>query len=250
MGAVSDVDAAHKSAKNPTMFRKVFNGGSIEQEAIEAFTAKKRLEEQRYELQQFIKFTHGTAAWDELLRMEGQIRKRRQQEIYDKKIFREKVIGVVAFIIVLAVGMGLLGLFVYSLMGLDRDAGSVNCVRKQGGQETFEWLCVEGDTIYLAKSENIKQCFTCFLKKFSDWTWEQEIRKGVREDPKYVTCRRYKRRKAKNGQQVCLYKGANDTYTLVVEGECPVEFQCRYDPGGQEPNIDSVVDSLNESFKK
>ena len=129
-------------------------------------------------------------------------------------------------------------------------AGSANCVRKQGGQETFEWLCVEGDTIYLAKSENIKQCFTCFLKKFSDWTWEQEIRKGVREDPKYVTCRRYKRRKARNGQQVCLYKGANDTYTLVVEGECPVEFQCRYDPGGQEPNIDSVVDSLNDSFKK
>ena len=38
MGAVSDVDAAHKSAKNPTMFRKVFSGGTIEQEAIEAFT--------------------------------------------------------------------------------------------------------------------------------------------------------------------------------------------------------------------
>ena len=120
MGAVSDVDAAHKSAKNPTMFRKVFSGGTIEQEAIEAFTAKKRLEEQRYELQQFIKFTHGTAAWDELLRMEGQIRKRRQQEIYDKKIFREKVIGVVALTVVLSVGLGLLGLFVYSLMGLDR----------------------------------------------------------------------------------------------------------------------------------
>ena len=124
------------------------------------------------------------------------------------------------------------------------------CVRKQGGQETFEWICTNGKVIYLAKSENIKQCFTCFLKKFSDWTWEQEVRKGVREDPKYVTCRRYKRRKAKNGQHVCLYKGANDTYTLVVEGECPVEFQCKYEPGGQEPNIDSVVDSLNESFKK
>ena len=120
MGAVSDVDAAHKAAKNPTMFRKVLGGGSIEQEAIEAFTAKKKLEEQRYELQQFIKFTHGTAAWDELLRMEGQIRKRRQQEIYDKKIFREKVIGIVVLIVVLAVGLGVLGLFVYSLMGLDR----------------------------------------------------------------------------------------------------------------------------------
>ncbi len=124
------------------------------------------------------------------------------------------------------------------------------CVRKQGGQDTFEWLCTDGYVIYLAQSENIIQCFSCFLKKFSDWTWEQEIRRGVREDPKYVTCRRYKRKKAKNGQHVCLYKGANDTYTLVVEGECPVEFQCKYEPGGQEPNIDSVVDSLNESFKK
>jgi len=98
--------------------------------------------------------------------------------------------------------------------------------------------------------DNIKQCFTCFLKKFSDWTWEQEKRLGKREDPKYITCRRYKRVQAKSGQQVCLYKGANDTYQLVVEGQCPMEYQCKYDPHGQEPNIDSVVDSLNDSFKK
>ena len=38
MGAVSDVDAAHKSAKTPTMLPKELGGGSIEQEAIEAFT--------------------------------------------------------------------------------------------------------------------------------------------------------------------------------------------------------------------
>ena len=97
---------------------------------------------------------------------------------------------------------------------------------------------------------NIIQCFTCFLKKFSDWTWEQEKRLGKREDPKYITCRRYKRVQAKSGQQVCLYKGANDTYQLVVEGQCPMEYQCKYDPHGQEPNIDSVVDSLNDSFNK
>jgi hypothetical protein len=29
-----------------------------------------------------------------------------------------------------------------------------------------------------------------------------------------------------------------------------VEYQCKYEPGGTEPNIDSVVDSLNESFKR
>ena len=98
--------------------------------------------------------------------------------------------------------------------------------------------------------DNIIQCFSCFLKKFSDWTWEQEKRLGKREDPKYITCRRYKRVQAKSGQQVCLYRGANDTYQLVVEGQCPMEYQCKYEPHGQEPNIDSVVDSLNDSFKK
>ena len=119
-GAAADLQRAEQQRKNPPLFSKLFMSGSIEEEALAILVQKKKLEEQRYELQQFIKFTHGTAAWDELLRMEGQIRKRRQQEIYDKKIFREKVIGIVALTVVLAVGLGLLGLFVYSLMGLDR----------------------------------------------------------------------------------------------------------------------------------
>jgi hypothetical protein len=137
----------------------------------------------------------------------------------------------------------------YTHLWASTEDGGSKCVRKDGGQYTFEWLCAEEGVIYLAQSENIKQCFTCFLKKFSDWTWEQEKRLGIREDPKYITCRRYKRVQAKNGQQVCLYKGANDTYTLVVEGQCPTEYRCKYDPNGKEPNIDSVVDSLNDKFK-
>ena len=132
----------------------------------------------------------------------------------------------------------LFSVYLFTPSWASTEDGSSKCVRKEGGK-----------VIYLAKSDNIKNCYTCFLKKFSDWTWEQEKRKGIREDPKHVTCRRYKRVQAKNGQQVCLYRGANNTYTLVVEGQCPVEFQCRYDPNGKEPNIDSVVDSLNDSFK-
>ena len=120
MGAVSDVDNAHKSAKNPSLVRKVFGGGSIEQEAIEAFTAKKKLEEQRYELKQYLMFTHGSKAWDDLLQMEGQIRKRRQKEIYDKQKFREKVITWVVVSIVVAIGSVILIGFVYTLMGFDR----------------------------------------------------------------------------------------------------------------------------------
>ena len=120
MGAVSDIDNAHKSAKNPSMLKKVFGGGSVEQEAIEAFAAKKKLEAQREELKQFLMFTHGSRSWEELLRMEGEIRKRRQKEIYDKQKFREKVITWVAVSIVVYVGTVFLVGFIYTLMGFDR----------------------------------------------------------------------------------------------------------------------------------
>ena len=120
MGAVSDIDNAHKSAKNPSMLKKVFGGGSVEQEAIEAFAAKKKLEAQREELKQFLMFTHGSRSWEELLRMEVEIRKHRQKEIYDKQKFREKVITWVAVSIVVSVGTVVLVGFIYTLMGFDR----------------------------------------------------------------------------------------------------------------------------------
>ena len=120
MGAVSDIDNAHKSAENPSLFRKVMNGKTIEQEAIEAFTAKKQLEQQRNDLRTFIQYSHGQSAWNELIRMEGDIRKRRQKEVYDKQQFREKVITYVAIAVVMALSTCVLGAFIYTLVGFDR----------------------------------------------------------------------------------------------------------------------------------
>ena len=40
MSAVSDIDRAHHEAKNPPIFRKIFNAKSVEEEAIELFTQK------------------------------------------------------------------------------------------------------------------------------------------------------------------------------------------------------------------
>ena len=120
MGAVSDIDNAHKSAKNPSLLKKVMSGKSIEQEAIEAFTAKKQLEQQRNDLRTYIQYSHGQSSWDELLRMEADIRKRRQKEVYDKQQFREKVITYVAIAVVMALSTCVLGAFIYTLVGFDR----------------------------------------------------------------------------------------------------------------------------------
>jgi len=104
MGAVSDVDNAEKQAKNPGIFDKVFGAGSIETTALQAYSAKKKLEEQRYELKMFLNLTHGPQAYDELLYMEGQIRKDRQKQIYAQQKLRQQIgDGIAIFILTILI---------------------------------------------------------------------------------------------------------------------------------------------------
>ena len=93
MGAVSDVDHIHKSAKSPSMLKKMFAAQSVEQEAIEAFAAKKKLEQQRDDLKTYIMFTQGTKAWDELVETEVNIRKQRKKLVYEAQQRREKILN-------------------------------------------------------------------------------------------------------------------------------------------------------------
>ena len=109
MGAVSDVDNAEKQAKNPGVFDKLFGSGSIEATALQAYTAKKKLEEQRYELKVFLNMTHGPKAYDELLAMEGQIRKDRQKQVYAQQKLRQQVGDGIAIFILLCTVIGFLG---------------------------------------------------------------------------------------------------------------------------------------------
>ena len=112
MGALSDLEQAEKEAKNPPIFKKLFSGSTVEQEAIQAFGSKKKAEQQRYELKQWISLTMGKSAWDELIRMEGQIRKQRQETICRQRERRRKFIEVVAVVTIILTGVGLLALFI------------------------------------------------------------------------------------------------------------------------------------------
>ena len=85
MGAVSDIDKSGEYAKKPQLFKKLFNAGSVEEEALQAFMAKKKAEDMREQLKQIISATRGPGAWQELIKTEVDIRKKRQKAIYDQK---------------------------------------------------------------------------------------------------------------------------------------------------------------------
>jgi hypothetical protein len=91
MSALSDIDNAEKSAKNASPLIKLFKGNEIEASAIEAFTAKKKLEAQRQELKTFINFHYGTNSWNEILQMEAEIRKQRRDEVYARQELIRKI---------------------------------------------------------------------------------------------------------------------------------------------------------------
>ena len=116
MGALSDIEQAEKEAKNPPIFKKLFAGKSIEQEAMEAFAAKRKAQQQRDELKQWMQFTIGASAWDELVRMEGQIRKQRQETLYRQRERRQKFIEIVVIAAAIIVGLGILAVIVYAGM--------------------------------------------------------------------------------------------------------------------------------------
>jgi len=112
MGALSDVDNAEKTTKNASALQKLFKGKEIEASAIEAFTAKKKLEQQRQELKTFINFHYGANSWNEILHMEGQIRKQRQKEIYERQELIRKIwewIGIIVLCVTIIGFISLLG---------------------------------------------------------------------------------------------------------------------------------------------
>ncbi len=111
MGAVSDIKKADEYNKKPPLFKKIFNAGSVEEEAMQIFMAKKKAEDMRAELKNLISFTRGPAAWEELLRTEADIRKKRQQAIYDQKERQRKILEWIAIgFLVLVIGGFIFGI--------------------------------------------------------------------------------------------------------------------------------------------
>tara|TARA_B100000925_G_scaffold256497_1_gene210368 strand:+ start:776 stop:1258 length:483 start_codon:yes stop_codon:yes gene_type:complete len=116
MGAMSDLKKAEEYSKKPPLFKKLFAAGSVEEEAMAAFMAKKKAEDMREQLRTLITYTRGMSAWQELIKMEGDIRKKRQQMIYDQKERQKAVIEVTLVVILISLMAGLIGWGIWFIM--------------------------------------------------------------------------------------------------------------------------------------
>lgn len=102
--------------KNPPLFKKLFNAGSVEEESLQLLLHEKKILEQEKDLQAMLNFRYGYGTWDELKEMRRKIKAQREATVYKQAQrqadFVEAVqIGVIVMILVGFVG----GLFWYAL---------------------------------------------------------------------------------------------------------------------------------------
>ena len=96
--SMSDLDFAHKQAQNPPLFKKMFGASQIEQNALEVWGHKQKAKEMREEMKTHISFYYGPSAWDEIVRIEGDMRKKRKEAVYAaeerKQLILEWIVGI------------------------------------------------------------------------------------------------------------------------------------------------------------
>ena len=98
--------------KKPPLFKKLFNAGSVEEEALNLLMHEKKLIEQEKELQALLNFRYGYGTWDELKEMRRKIRDKREKEVYKQAQMRRDLIEAMQIGFAILVVLG----FVIALM--------------------------------------------------------------------------------------------------------------------------------------
>tara|TARA_Y100000114_G_C11712936_1_gene304448 strand:+ start:546 stop:926 length:381 start_codon:yes stop_codon:yes gene_type:complete len=110
--AISDFRKGQQMQKKPPLFKKLFNAGSVEEEALNLLMHEKKIIEQEKELQALLNFRYGYGTWDELKEMRRKIRDRREKEVYKQAQMRRDLIEAMqigfAILIVLGFVVGLM----------------------------------------------------------------------------------------------------------------------------------------------
>ena len=105
MHSIDDLKHTHDKSK-----KKKF--GSVEEESLETYVALKKARKMEDELRNFMIASYGVNAWNDILRIQAQLRKERQEELARKRKEQEEMIKIgLTFLIILGLVVG--GMFAY-----------------------------------------------------------------------------------------------------------------------------------------
>ena len=111
--AVSDFRKGSQLAKKPPLFKKLFNAGSVEEEALALLMHEKKITEQEKELRTILNFRYGPATWDELTDMRRKGRAKREKDVYRQAELRKEFLDLIALCFIGILILGALGVLFY-----------------------------------------------------------------------------------------------------------------------------------------
>ncbi|WP_290943677.1 hypothetical protein [Hyphomonas sp.] len=112
MGAIQDVKEGHNKKKN-----RIF--GSVEEEALETFAIKKKAIAMENELRTFVNYSYGPNAWNEVLRIQADIRKQKKEAIEEAKRKQAQMIENIILGVLVVFFLGVVGVILYLILSVD-----------------------------------------------------------------------------------------------------------------------------------
>ena len=112
MGAIQDVKDGHSKKKN-----RVF--GSVEEEALETFAIKKKAIAMENDLRNFVNLSYGPNAWNEVIRIQADIRKQKKEAIEEAKRKQRKMIENLILGVLVVFFLGVVGAVLYLILSVD-----------------------------------------------------------------------------------------------------------------------------------
>jgi len=106
-GLVSDIKEAEKESENPPLFKKLFDGESVEQQALNSVIAKKKIEEQEKHVRELITWAYGVETYKEMMQMRRDIRAKREKVIYKQRRRQRRMLDISAVTIALILSFGI-----------------------------------------------------------------------------------------------------------------------------------------------
>ena len=110
-GSISDLDFADKQNQKPPWYKAL--GGRVQAEAMEIFAAKKKSQAMRKELKDYICVAYGPSHWEELLKIEADIRVQKREHEHRQMELKQTIIEWGSGIFLFLVCMGALFGFVW-----------------------------------------------------------------------------------------------------------------------------------------
>ena len=102
MNAIIAVKTSHSKAKGRRF-------GSVEEEALETFAAKKKAEQMENDLRNFIVGQYGVNAWQDIIRIQADLRKKQKEEelrlaaARDEFIYNATIVGIIILFVSLII---------------------------------------------------------------------------------------------------------------------------------------------------